>query len=274
MSRDPQFCYPTLLDAISPHDFFPTPLHALSRPMIRALLPRTRPMDDVPLSDDAPQEEDLALAAMAAPSFMNCLYFPRNLERSFERNVLFDPGSQEAARWETALTYYLAKLSALHPSRRLLLKNPSHSVRIASLRRMFPQAKFVHIHRHPGEVTASMQKLYRTLVPLLALQAFDLDKVDAHVLATYPHVMQRLREGLRGLPAEDIVTVRYDDLVENPLATIQDIYTSLGIGGFLDAKPRMAELIDDSKGRKRPPSGGAPALRGELQSIADWLGYR
>src|SRR5205807_1460630 len=107
---------------------------------------------------------------------------------------------------------------------RLLLKNPAHSARLSRLRALFPGAKFIHIHRDPLDVVQSTRKLYRTVLPLLALQSYDLDAVEAHIIAFYRQLMDRLFAGLADLPAGDVAEVRYADLTRDPLATLQSLY--------------------------------------------------
>ena len=105
-------------------------------------------MDDVRLDPESPQEEELALATMGAPSFFNCVYFPKQMTSVFAEEVLFAGVDHETVQlWRDALRYYLAKLAALNPGRRLLLKNPAHSARIPQPLALFPGAKFIHIHR-------------------------------------------------------------------------------------------------------------------------------
>src|SRR3954468_3369258 len=79
LSRDPAFCFPTIVDALRPYDFYPNPFEFISRLILLRCLPPTRPMDDMRLDPGLPQEEELALATMGAPSFFNCLYFPREM---------------------------------------------------------------------------------------------------------------------------------------------------------------------------------------------------
>ena len=123
MSRDPAFCFPTIVDVLRPYDFYPGPLELISRWVILRVLPQTRPMDDVRLDPELPQEEELALASMGAPSFLNCLYFPKRMTKVFAEEVLFAGADDEVTRsWRDALTYYLAKLAALHAGKRLLLE--------------------------------------------------------------------------------------------------------------------------------------------------------
>jgi hypothetical protein len=180
-----------------------------------------------------PQEEELALGTMGAPSFFNCFYFPNRITEVFAEEVLFDGENDEAlTSWRRALTYYLAKLSALHPGRRLLLKNPAHSARIPHLRAIFPGAKFIHIHREPSAVFQSTRKLYRNMLPRCALQTYRPDEIDRHILWSYPELMNRLLDGLAELPPGHVSVVRYDELVADPSATVGRIYSELELGNF------------------------------------------
>jgi omega-hydroxy-beta-dihydromenaquinone-9 sulfotransferase len=245
MSRDPAFCFPTILDALRPYDFYPNPLDVVTRRIVLQFLPPTRPMDDVRLDPESPQEEELALATMGAPSFFNCIYFPRRMTSVFAEEVLFAGADDETIRlWRDALRYYLAKLAALKPGRRLLLKNPAHSARIPQLLALFPDAKFIHIHRDPAAVFQSTRKLYRRMLPLVALQDYQPAEIDGHILWAYPQVMNRLLDSLAELPPGRAIAVRYDELVADPAKTLERIYRDLNLGDFERVKCLMVSYAD------------------------------
>ena len=243
LSRDRQFCFPTVLDALRPFEFFPGPLDFITRAMVLNSLPKRRPMDDVPLMPDFPQEDELALATMGAPSFFHCFYFPKTMSRTFASDVLFrNVSTARVVRWQRDLRYYLAKISILNGNRRLLLKNPAHSARLNQLLGVFPNAAFIHIHRNPRDVLPSTRKLYRTMLPLVALQDYDMTAVDHHIAWSYPALMDALFDGLAGLPSGRYVEITYGDLVRDPLATVERIYKSLDLRGFDDARDAMKSL--------------------------------
>jgi hypothetical protein len=242
MSRDPAFFYPTIADSIRPFDFFPGPVEKIWRRILLRLIPSQRPMDGMLLRADLPQEDELALAVMGAPSFLNCFFFPGEMHEIFRREVLLDDPPQGLADFFESLRYYLAKLAVLNPGRRLLLKNPSHSARISKLRALFPGAKFVHIHRDPLEVLRSTRKLYRIVLPMMALQAYDEAAVERHLVSAYSLLMDRLVAGAAGLPPNDFAEIRYTDLVRDPLATLKATYDRIGLDGFVRARPAIADF--------------------------------
>ena len=279
MSRDPKFCFPTITDVLRPYDFLPSPIEFISRSILLRNLPATRPMDDLPVNPQLPQEEEIALATMAAPSFFNCFYFPRAMSATFAAEVLFDNIDEETIRlWREAMRYFLSKLVAINPGRRLLLKNPANSARIEHLLALFPGAKFIHIHRHPFAVFRSTRELYRRMLPLFALQDYDDDGIDDHILWAYPEVMLRLLNGLESLPTTDVATLRFDDFLADPVASIERIYRELDLGDFSSIRPRIQ---GDVSGELREPAhnldvDGATASRLALRwgSVLDRLGYR
>jgi len=233
MSRDPAFCFPTVVDVLRPYDFYPNPLDFVTRSVVLRFLPRTRPMDDVRLDPELPQEEELALATMGAPSFFNCIYFPKRMTSVFAEDVLFAGADDKSLGvWREALRYYLAKLSALNPGRRLLLKNPAHSARIPLLLALFPGAKFIHIHREPSAVFHSMRNFYHRMLPILALQDYRPADIDGLVLWAYRELMNRLLDSLAVLPPGDAIVVRYDELVADSANTLKRIYREGNLGDF------------------------------------------
>jgi hypothetical protein len=244
MSRDPGYCFPTVVDVLRPYDFYPNPLDFITREVVLRFLPATRPMDGVRLGPDAPQEEELALATMGAPSFFNCFYFPKQMSKVFADEVLFASADDSSRLWCQALTYYLAKLAALNPGRQLLLKNPAHSARIPLLVKLFPGAKFVHIHRDPAAVFHSTRRLYHHMLALLALQDYQPTDIDSHILWAYPELMNRLIDSLAELPPGRAMAVRYDELLADPTGTVNRIYRDLNLGDFERVKSSIAIYAD------------------------------
>jgi hypothetical protein len=62
----------------------------------------------------------------------------------------------ERQGWTDAFMHIVRKLTVRHgASKRLVVKSPVHTARIALLLELFPDAQFVYIHRHPYEVFRS-----------------------------------------------------------------------------------------------------------------------
>ena len=278
MSRDRRFCFPTITDVARPFDFYPNPAEPISRWLVLRLLPHTRPMDGIPLDAHLPQEEEIATATMGVLSFFNCFYFPERLSEVFAQEVLFQGVSAQAIdAWGRSLRYFLAKLGALSPGKRLLLKNPAHSARIGRLRMLFPGAKFIHIHRHPFEVFRSTQTLYRSLLPLLALQHYENAAIDDHIAWSYLELMRRLLGSLDELPLGDVIAVSYDELVANPVTTLERIYCRLALGDFSQVRESVQQAARQTFHRSSLICDLDEPARSRLASrwspVLDRLGY-
>lgn len=145
----------------------------LGKFLFSGVIDKTRPMDTMPLHFDLPQEDECATNVLSGGlSYYMPLWFMKQ-EKKFRKYLDFDPAeggsSAEESIWCEAFLYLLKKLTlrqafarqrnGRNPQEgtlcRLLLKSPIHTARVPLLRRMFPNAKFIYIHRHPDEVFCS-----------------------------------------------------------------------------------------------------------------------
>lgn len=252
MSRDPQFGFVTPVATGLPWDFYL--LGRALRPLLERALPAHRFIDRVRVTPDAPQEDEIALASMQTLSFYHGLYFPERLESWFDQGVFFDDATpRQIARWRRCLRAFVDKLALLQPGRRPLIKNPVYTARVAELARMWPEARFIHIHRDPYVVFQSTRNFYRKLLHELALQPYDDDGIDELILSRYPRMMRILIDDFAGQPAGHTVETSFERLERDPMATLAAIYATLGLDGFDDARPHfeayLAELGDYRKNR-------------------------
>jgi len=250
LSRDPRFGYVTPLATGIPWDFLL--LGAALRPLLEKLMPQERLIDRVPVTPDAPQEDEIALASMQTLSFYHGLYFPRRLDQWFDRGVFFDGASpRELARWRRRLRYFVDKLELSQAGRRLLIKNPVYTARVAVLHKMWPDARFVHIHRNPYVVFQSTRNFYHKLLPQFALQRYDPAVVDELVLSRYPRLMHALIHDLAQAPHGRAVEIGFDELERQPLAVLERLYATLGLEGFEGARPLFADYLDHVGGYQK-----------------------
>ncbi|HSR40534.1 MAG TPA: sulfotransferase [Longimicrobiales bacterium] len=245
LSRDPRFVYPHPLATGLPWEF--VSLGRLFRPLLERTLPDDRWVDPLPVRPDSPQEDEIALASMQTVSFYHGIYFPRRFRESVFRGVFFDGcGAAEVEGWKEALGHFLLKLAAEGGGRRILVKNPVYTARVAILRALYPDARFIHIHRNPFEVYQSSRRFWRTLLDELAWQDPGLvsdEEIDQVILDLYPRLMGRLLEDRAALPGNRIVEVRFAELLGRPLPVVERIYDRLDLGGFGDVEPRFSSYL-------------------------------
>ena len=265
------FGYVPPLAAGLPWDMFG--LARVLRPLLERQLPEQRYVDRLPVTPTSPQEDEIALANMSPLSFYHGLYFPRAFDRMIDRGVFFDGCSDEdVAAWQDRCLYFMHKLWLLQ-GRQLLIKNPVYTARPAMLRRMFPGAKFIHIHRHPYEVFLSMRRFYDRLLGVMALQDVpeDLD-LDATILRGYTRMMDRFETETADWREPDFIELSYALLDRDPVAALGRIYSGLELEGYDDALPAFRAHLDQVRDyRKNDIRGDAEAGSKVAARLDHWI---
>ena len=218
------------------------------RPLLAGLLPKTRYVDQVVVRPDSPQEDEIPLGSIAPISFYHGVYFPRHFEHHLERSFFLDHcGDDEITEWEEAFCHFLDKLWLEH-GQRLLIKNPAYSARVPQLRRLFPEARFIHIYRNPHDVFRSTRRFYQTLIEKFAWQTpgtLDLDRI---VMDGYRRMMRRIAEDTECLPGDQFAALSFEDLERQPLVEIERLYRELGLGDFARSREAFERYLKTVRG--------------------------
>lgn len=225
LSKDPQFAYCTVYDAIVPHIFLTG--GKWMEKLIASSLPPTRPQDEVSMSIDAPKEEEFALATTCGLSYMNCFYFPSSAEENFKRSVLF-PNPADKRYWQKHFHFFLQKLNWKYKGKKLLLKSPANTGRMEEIFELYPDARFVHISRHPFEVYLSTLRLFEKIVPITAMQIPDENKLEEFIIHSYRLMYEKYATARAKVPERQWVEVRYEDLLQDPHGVLEIIYAQTG----------------------------------------------
>ncbi|HEY54214.1 MAG TPA: sulfotransferase, partial [Caldilineae bacterium] len=150
--QDERFTYPNLFQVTFPHIFL-SMAEVVERQMAREEAER-RAMDNVQVTYNSPGEDEFALAVLSLRSPTLAWMFPRR-EQHYDRYLTFqDVSAEEVAIWKASFIDFLKKLACCD-ARPPVLKSPPHTARIRLLLEMFPDARFVHISRHPHQVFRS-----------------------------------------------------------------------------------------------------------------------
>ena len=202
-------------------------------PMLERALPEHRYIDNIPVTPESPQEDEIAIANMSEASFYHGIYFPRNFAENVQRGLFFDGASAADVRgWRRQFTYFLRKLYLHQGNKRLLIKNPVYTGRLAMLREMFPGAKFIHIHRNPYDVFLSMRNFYEKLLKEFALQSYEHVDIDETILSVYDRMMRAYERDSAVVPAEQLCELSYAELDSAPMDALKKIYEQLGLPGY------------------------------------------
>jgi hypothetical protein len=116
---------------------------------------------------------------------------------------------------------------------------------------MYPNAKFIHIHRDPYEVFNSNIHLYHKTIRTQFLQEFSDKEIEERVLYCYETSMAKFMEDWKDIPKENAIEISYKELSDSPLASIEKIYKEIHLGNFLEVKPDLEKYISKEKNYKK-----------------------
>lgn len=211
---------------------------------LAAVMPSRRPMDNVAVTADSPQEEEIALMNSSEHTPLRFMDFPQALPELYDR-YLTELGSDPAVltAWKRDYLDVLRKATVLGGGRRLVLKTPPHTARVPVLLELFPQARFIHIVRNPYDVYRSMRNMYRKILPPQVLQEFDWQTIDDWTLSAYRTTVARYLETRSMIPDGRLFEIRYEDLDSDPLAMLGRLYTALDLPDFAEARPELERYL-------------------------------
>ncbi len=246
LSKDNQFSYCATYQVLMPNIFLA--FGNTLKKMLDKALPKRRIMDNLKMDTMLPKEEEFALSAISDASMINGFYFPKNAMQYFNDYVLFNGKTTHAVEWKKKLLFFLQKVQYGQESKQLLIKSPFNTGRIKQILELFPDAKFIHIHRNPYEVYYSNEKLHEAIIPAFSFQKVSSEHMERFVFDSYRLIYNRYFEDSKLISEGNLVAISYDKLVENPIATLNSIYNALSIEGFDASEEKFNLEVANYKG--------------------------
>ena len=242
MARDPQFGYLNNYLALMIH------VALLSRSKIMTLVsrffPKRRPQDNVRFSLEEPAEEEQPLSTMTSCSSIHGFFFPRNPDYLRKYHLFQDIPLEEKKEWQEKYLYLLKTIAFYNNAPRLVLKNPHNTGRVKELLELFPDAKFILLHRDPYTVYASTYHLYKRMVSTQFLQFLSLKEIRPMIIRNFRQIMEKYHREKEWIPPGNLVEIGFDDLERRPMETLEFIYSALGISGFENVAGPVGAYLD------------------------------
>ena len=271
LALDDQLAFPSNFDAFIPHHFL------ISRfffyPLVSLLMPPRRPMDEMSMSVASPQEDDFALCASGAPTPYRRIAFPNRAHDDHQLLNLHNANDEQLLLLHNSLRRFFQQLTIQY-GKRLVLKSPPHTGRIEKLSQWFPEARFIHISRHPYKLIPSTMRLWQLLDQL---QGFQLPKYATTELQDYIFQCKDLmyagyfsQRGL--LPANRLVEMRFEDLIAEPVVQLQSAYERLELPHFEALKPKIEAYFSQKQNHKTNPLSIDKALQDRID--LHWQDYK
>lgn len=220
--------------------------------LFRRVLPPTRPMDNMAMSPELPEEPEHAMGARGRFCLYHGFCFPRQFAANYAQWVALDERSAHRRReWARRYARLLDEVSRAGGGRPVLVKNPADTGRLGTVLEAFPDARFVFLVRDPLSTFASTLKFYRAMVDELALQHVDEPALREIVFETGRALLEGYLRQRERVGAHRLVEVRFEELERDPLGTCAGIYAQLGLPGFEEVRPRMVAHLATQAGYRK-----------------------
>jgi hypothetical protein len=240
--RDPRHASPTTYDCLVPHHSLLT--GTVGPRLLWWMLPRRRPMDNMPAGWDRPQEDEFALCLLGQPSPYERIAFPNGPYATADFDRLTPPKQRS---WKTTFLEFMRRVTIASGGRRLILKSPPHTWRIETLLELFPDARFVHIVRDPYVIYPSTMNLWRSLYAKQGLQRPPFPELSEFVLNEFVAMHARLEQSRRLISKDRFHELRYEDFLRDPANHLETIYRDLDLGDFEPARQPVEAYLSATK---------------------------
>ena len=231
--------------------------------LVGFMLPNQRPMDNMAVGWDRPQEDEIALFNMGIPSPYHSWMFPNSPHQYPEYLDLEGLPPEALDRWKRAMVWFL-KCVTLENPKRIVLKSPPHTGRVRVLQELFPDAKFVHIVRDPYVLFASTVHLWKRVCRDEGVQTPKYKGLEEDVFQRLNQMYAAYHRDRELLGPTQLSEVRYEDLVQDPIGQMRRIYEELDLGNFDRLLPALEAYVASKADYKRNRYEIPPETRAEV----------
>lgn len=214
----------------------------------------------IPMSFKFPGEEDGAMTTGFNIRGAHWGYFfPKIMMSQIQKYIMFENlKSSEINEWSNDFVFLLKKISIANKGRQLVLKSPPNTARVKLLLSLFPNAKFIFIHRNPYETYASNKRFMKLTHKIYALGRTKNIKTRDIILDTYTQFMNKYLSERSLVPDGQLIEIKYEDFIKTPLENMKNIYKTLNLNEFQYCEKKMIGYLKSRKDYKK--------LEHELQS--------
>jgi hypothetical protein len=248
LGQDGRFAFPNFYQVIYPHTFLST--EKWYSGLTAFLLPEHRAYDNVRLDLKVPCEDEFAMCVSGFMTPYLTGVFPRRAAH-YDQFLTFRSAPPQAIEgWKSSLRQFFQKLM-LKYGKPLIVKSPAHTGRIKLLLEMFPDAKFVHIHRDPYTVFQSSLHTYTTGLPFGRLQrTSELDWAE-RIIRQYKELYTAFLDQRGLIPAGHFHELSYEALEKDPVGEMRKLYDALNLPEFAQVEPGLRTYLASVSGYRK-----------------------
>ena len=205
----------------------------------------------------SPGELDIAQLAYCSPVSVHWgHFFPKEYDYYFDRYLYLDTVSPgELEQWKWSYDFLIRKLALKNANKPLIIKSPPNTARVKHLLQLYPNARFIYIHRNPHDVFYSNMKLWTMLIDWMAFQQISHAEIERMLINKYRKIVSRYIEERELIPEGNLIEIPFHQMKNEPLNILEEIYTQFSWTGVEGIQSRVAEMIGDNTAKGRSKNG-------------------
>lgn len=173
-----------------------------------------------------PGEEDVAINALSYYHDFNRIFQYPSQADIILKGHMKEPDKWLQSSWSRSHRYFTDKLSLAFPGKRLILKSPPNTGRVALLKKQYPDASFIFIERSKAECIASNKRLWN-INKAFSFENYSQSQAEAVILKMHTAFHTNYHAEKQYLKQVELVEVAYDELVKSPERVLGMIYKAL-----------------------------------------------
>jgi len=248
LTLDDNFITPTLFQTFIPEGYKTS--YKYYKPLMKIFLGNHRPFDNIKAGMNEPQEDEFALMRMSGYSPLLKLVFPEKPDYFLKDYNDFMPPKNQLEAWEKAMEFFYKKIT-YKTGKRLLIKNPFHSMRVKYLIEKFPGCKFIHIYRNPLDVVPSTIKMWDIVAYQNKLNNNWARPTVEDVSDFHDKMLTGIHLDFSYLPVSSFTEVCFEKLEADPIKELKVIYNKLGIIFTPEFEKNILSFIENNNNFKK-----------------------
>lgn len=267
LSRDPQFAWTDPVNTVTyPYGKL---LRRLMVSIQKRCLKDARPMDNLTYELDLPIEETFAVTTVCPHSIIHMIAFPWQYQDYIKAAFIDDLPEKDRQEWKKKYRRILCKFSAMKGAKRLILKSPDNTAKVATLMEMFPKAQYVNIYRDPYVTVKSTIHMFRKQmerIQLAPLPEGDLEVIlEDAIVGIFKRMYTELFALMPKFKPGQFVEFKYEEFVKNPEDHLRLMYRKLDLDGYEEALPAFREYIEGQKNYVKNKFTISPRLQEKVE---------
>lgn len=228
----------------------PAPRQEAARQMVDWLLTQWPDFESIDPMDAMAVNEEVVLLDRTFLSTTYDSMMPIHAYGYWQADQDHEPAFRDMYRFMQAIQHQ--RVLRGEPRRPWVLKTPHHLLGgIGGLLKVWPGVKLVMTHRHVGQVLPSYCSMCASL-SITSSSTYRKEDQGAHWSRRFRTGLERLEALRRELPAGQIIDVRYEDTVNDPVGTAERVLEQLGHVRDGAARAALEACVADNARDARP----------------------